>query len=238
MAQAKFPATIQDLFSSDATQRHPLGTRVEDVFGREWRYCQAGAADLVVGNCLQSAAQLADHQDTTASAQAIGDTSLTITPGNTAGAANLYEGGMAVIDTTPGLGYSYPIRGHAAITASTAFTVRLQPGWAIVVALTTTSRISLYPNPYKNVIQSPVTTLTGVPVGVCQYIISATEYGWIGSRGLFGTLIAGTPAVGQMLGLPGTAAGAAVIHSGTIFPIGAIMDTGQDGKVQGVVWGF
>lgn len=238
MGQLKYPAVGQPTNESSATQIHPLGTRGEDIFGREWRYCQAGAADLVVGNCLQAAAQIANHQKMTPTAAAIGDKEIEVTPGNTAGAANLYEGGMAIIDTTPGLGYSYPIKGHLAITASTAFTVDLGTGWPVVVALTSSSQVTLCHNPYKNVIQTPVTTLTGAPVGVCQHIIGDTEYGWIGKRGHFGTLIQGTPAVGQLLGCPASAAGAAAIHSGTLHAIGTSMETGEDGLVQAVLWGL
>lgn len=229
------PANAQPVFSSSATQFHPLGCRGYDYFGRRFRYARAGAVDLVVGNVLQGAAQLANHQDMTPSATAAESKTISVTPGATAGAADLYAGGIAVVDTTPGLGYSYPVKGHLAITASTAFTLNLRDGWTIQVALTASSRISLYANPYQNVIQTP-TTVTNVVVGVCQSVLSATQYGWIGDNGQFGTLIQGTPAVGNALSPSGTTAGAAAINSGTLPIIGDIMDTGQDGKVEAVNW--
>lgn len=241
----KFPANTQPVFSSVAANAdggfpHPLGSRGEDVFGRAYRYCLAGAVDLVVGNAIQAAAQQANHQDLTPSAAAIGDKTITATAGATAAAVNDYAGGVAVIDTTPGLGYSYPIKGHAAWTSgavSGGVVLMLQDGWPIVVALTAAnSRVSLYANPYSRVIQTPVTTLTNIVVGVCQYIITTGQAGWIGVYGHFGTLIQGTPGVGQSVSCPASAAGAVAINSGTLQIVGTMMDTGQDGKVEGVKW--
>jgi hypothetical protein len=203
MSSLKFPVSAQEVFSSNAAQQHPLGTRGEDIFGRTFRYAKADAVALVAGNALQGQAQITAHQDMAPSAAAIGDKTISVTPGATAGAADLYAGGIAVIDTTPGLGYSYPIKRHDAITASVAFTLVLADGWPVQVALTAAnSRVSLYPNPYRNVIQTPVTTLTGPVVGVCVYPIAASEYGWVGTRGHFGTLIQGTPAVATPCHVP------------------------------------
>ena len=38
----------QAMFESSATQKHPLGTRGSDTFGRVWRYVKAGAVDLAM----------------------------------------------------------------------------------------------------------------------------------------------------------------------------------------------
>ena len=234
MGALKFPVSGLGVFTDEATQRHPLGTGAEDRFGRMFRYVEVGGSDLVVGNLLQHPAQIANHQDLTPSAAAIGDRLITVTPGATGGEANLYAGGIAVIDTTPGLGYSYPISGHAAITALTAFDVNLARGWEIAVALTGSSRVSLYSNPFRNVIQMP-TTATGAPVGVCVYIITADQFGWVCTRGPCGVLVAGTPAVGTGVTNSGSVAGAvAASGADTTSEVGRMMDTGQDGKVQGV----
>jgi len=234
----KRPSNGQPIFSSSTVQYHPLGTIAEDNFGRIFRYTQAGGVTLVVGNCLQAAAQIAEHQSMTTAAAAIGDRSITVTPGAVAGAADLYAGGMAIIDTTPGIGYSYPVKTHLAITASTAFVIQLQNGATIQVALTTASKTTLVANPWKNVIQSPVTTLTNAVVGVCTFPIPTTEYGWTGRNGLFGTLMnSGTAAaVGTQVGCPSAAAGAATGISGVIQSVGVIMDTLANTLVQGVDW--
>lgn len=237
MGQLKWPANAQAVFSSSATQFHPLGARGEDIFGRVFRYALAGGTTLVVGDALQAAAQVADHQDLTPVAAAVDATSLTMASGATAGTAQDYTGGVAVIDTTPGLGYSYPIPGNPAWLASAAaFTLPLAAGWSVRIALTTTSRVSLYANPFSRIIQCPASTLTNIPVGVCVYPITNAQYGWVGVHGHFGTLIAGTPAVGQAVSCPSGTAGAVAINSGTLPMVGFMMDTGQTGKVEGVFW--
>jgi hypothetical protein len=237
------PSNAQPVFSSRAYASpnlvpHPLGARGRDRWGRQYRFALAApGAALVVGNCIQAQAEITEHQSMTPAAAAIGATSITVTPAAAAGAADLYADGLAVISVTAGIGYSYPIKTHLAITASTAFVVQLQPGWPIVVALVAaTSKVTLYPNPYRNVIQSPITTGSGPTAGVCQFIIAAAEYGWLGDNGPFGTLITGTPAIGAIVTSVGAAAGAAAIWSGTLPIIGTMMELGVDQTVQGVRW--
>ena len=223
-------AFAQQLFSSDATQRHPLGTKAVTTDGRVFRYVKNGGTAMATGKMQQAPAQDTENDQLTPAAAAIGATSITVTIGTSAAALNAFAGGWAVIDTTPGQGFSYPIIGHAAISASTAGVFYL--GQPIEVALTTDSRVTLVPNPYNGVILAP-TTLTGAPVGVAVYPIAASEYGWIGVKGSFGVLIAGTPGVGLAVGLPGSAAGAVVIDGAAtsgLIPVGTMQVTGVDGK--------
>lgn len=198
--------------------------------GRRFRWAKAGASNLVVGNMLQAAAEIADHKSCSVAAAAIGATSLTVTPGATAGAANLYAGGLAIISVTPGLGYAYAIDSHLAITASTAFTLNLRKDDPIQVALTTSSKVTLVANAYKGVIQTPVTTLTGAAVGAAVSIIPANGWGWIQTNGPASVLVAGTPGPGLAVVVPGTAAGAVVIDgAASATPmVGTMMVTGVD----------
>lgn len=211
-------ASGQDTWNTNVvttTQRHPLGTMALSKDGRVFRYASAGAADLVPGNIVQSAAPIANHLALTSAAQAIGDgfpVPIVVTPGATAGAANLYAEGTLCVDTAPNNGYQYRISGHAAITSSTAFNLYLDPDERIqVTAWTTATRYGLHHNPYKTVIQSP-TTATGLTCGGAVAIITANtvseNYGWIQTRGPFPGLINGTPAVGTALIISATTAGA------------------------------
>lgn len=219
-------------FSSHATQVLPLGTERETKDGRRFRYCKAGAVDLVAGNVIQSSAIVANHLANTPPAVAIGDKSFSYTPGATAGAANLYAEGFLQVDTTPGNGYTYQVSGHAAISSSTAFTLNLVD--AVQVALTTSSRVGLIANPYKNVIQFPVTTATGTYVGIAPCVITASEFGWLQTDGLASVLIAGTPALGAMVMTPSTTAGSAVVITTTNLVVaqivGEMAQVGVDGK--------
>ncbi len=221
-------------YTSSATALHPLGTKGIADDGRIYRYCKAGAT-LVAGNVIQGPATIVDHLATTATATAAGATSLTFTPGATAGAANLYADGFLGVDTTPGNGYTYGVAGHAAITASVAFTLNLKADDPLQVALTTASRLGLIQNPYSGVIQMPITTATGPLVGVAPYIITSGQYGWLQTGGVASVLIAGTPANGAAVMAPGAVAGAAevIVAAGTLIVaqfVGHMLQIGVAGK--------
>lgn len=224
----------QNGFTSSATQVHPLGTRAKANDGRVFRYYQAGASDTIAGNVQQSAAPIANHLANTPPAVAIGALSFTYTPGATAGAANLYAEGYLQVDTTPGEGYTYTISGHAAITASTAFTLNLLD--PIQVALTTSSRVGLVHNAFKNLIICP-TTQTATAQGVASFPITATQYGWLQTWGPCSTLIDGTPAITAPV-VPSTGTAGAVAKWTTaaadvaVQPIGHMMQTGVSGKMN------
>jgi hypothetical protein len=225
------------IYSSSATRGLPLGTKGVDRFGRVYRRVKAGASALVVGNVIQAPAQDTAHQQLTPSVTAIGATTLVATLGASAAAANLYQDGLAVIDTTPGLGYNYAIASHLAVLASGVITLQLPAESAIQVALDANSRVSLQVNPYQGVIQCPATTLTGDPLGVAVYPVAANEFGWIGTRGTFGVLITGTPGAGLSVGVPCGTAGAVLVDSAAIagyVQVGRMHVTGVAGKVQAV----
>jgi hypothetical protein len=221
-----------------STPSHPVGTRAV-LDGREYRYVRAGAADLVAGNVIQAPAQVTTHDQLTPTAASIGAERITVTLDATnAATADQYAGGLAIIDTTPGLGIHLPIIGHPA--AAAAATLELTLGAPLSVALTSSSRVTLCPNPYRGVIQTPVTTLTGAAVGVAIAPITATYYGWIQTKGPAGVLVAGTPGVGLAVVVPATAAGAVVIDGAASATqvVGAMMVTGVDGKVLPVLINF
>lgn len=200
-------ASGQDSNTSSATQKHPLGTMAYDRLGRKYRYTQAVAA-TVAGSLYQATAPIANHLANTPPAVAIGATSFSYTPGATGGAANLYAEGLLQVDTTPDNGYTYGISGHAAITASVAFTLNLYPEDPIqAVALTTSSRVGLLAHPFKNTIVAP-TTLTAQVVGWAVGVIATSEYGWLLTRGIVSALINGTPAVTAPVMNSATTAGA------------------------------
>lgn len=230
-------AVGQPLFSSSAVQAHPLGFLATDGLGRYFRYVKAGASALVAGNVIQAPAQITTHDQLTPAAAAIGATQITVTLDATNDATeNYYAGGQAVIDTTPGEGYSYPITGHPLIAALASGVFKL--GLPIQVALTTSSRVTLVPNRFRGVIQSPVTTLTGAVVGVAVFPIAAAEFGWIGVGGVHGTLVKGTPGVGLAVVVPGTVAGCVVVDGAASETevVGSMMVTGVDAKILPVRW--
>jgi hypothetical protein len=232
---ALFPGltiTSQDTFTGSTTQVHALGTLAMTADGRRFRYCQVGASDLVAGNVIQGAAPITAHLANTPPAVAAGALSFSYTPGATAAAANLYAEGYLQVDTTPGNGYTYQVAGHAAITASTAFTLHLRD--PIQVALTTSSRVGLMPNAYKAVIKTP-TTNTAKVVGVAPAPLVASTYGWLQTYGPCSTLINGTPAITAPVVNSGTTAGAVdkwttAAADVAVTVVGNMMQVGVSGK--------
>lgn len=224
----------QDTFTSSATQQHRLGTRAVSPDGRVFRYCSAGAVDLVAGNCVQSSALLTNYLAMTPSAAAANQPNIAVTPGATVAAAGLFSEGLLGIDTTPGNGYTYQVQSHPAFAGSDLQTVTLTQDDLVQVALTTSSRVGMIVNPYKAVIQFPVTTATGILVGVAPAIIKTLQFGWLQTWGMCSTLIAGTPALGAGVMAPGTAAGAAVVVTTTNLVVaqyvGNMAQIGVDGK--------
>src|SRR3990167_8955253 len=146
-------------FSSSATPLHALGAYRETHDGRGYRYAGAGAAALVAGNVLQHAVEDADHDDlAVAAAAAIGATAVTITTGSGSGnlTANEYAGGYLCVSNDAGEGFTYKIKSHPAIAASTDGVITLFDEDGLVEALTTSSKVTLQQHPYDNVIQAPI----------------------------------------------------------------------------------
>ena len=221
--------------SSETTQSLPIGAYMVDRVGRGYRYCKNSTVALVAGNVIQAVAQTTTHQNLTATANSIGDTSAVATLGALAAAANLYAEGIFQVDTTPDIGSSYGIASHAAVLSGGVITATLYSDDPIVVAWTSSTRVGLWQNAYKNVIQSP-TTATGIIVGVAPFAIPASTttvdyFGWIQTHGPASVLVAGTPAVAQGVGYSATA-GACAINSSTLYMIGYIGFSGQAGLCQ------
>jgi hypothetical protein len=216
--------------------KHALGTKASDLYGNIYRYAYVNTPALVAGNWVQAPAQVALHQNLAPLADvAVGATSFTVTLGATAASANQYAGGWAVISGGPGIGLRYQIATHPAALASGTLLLTLnQP---VDVALTNAaSKVDLQANPYNGVIQNPITTLTGVCVGVATFATPAGSYDWIQTHGVGAALVAGTPGVGLAVVVPGTAAGACVVDgAASATPIvGTMMVTGVDGRCQAV----
>lgn len=178
-------------------ERWPVGTLGTTQDGRWYRFCQNGGTLLVPGNVICGPAPVSDYVNLTATATAVGATTVTFTQGATAITQNQFKDGWLSVSVTPGAGYIYGISSHNAVGSATSYAWPLAPGESIQVALTTTSRLDLIPNPYRGVIQAPATTLTSTPVGVCVSPIPADDYGWIQVQGMANVLTAGTLVIGN-----------------------------------------
>lgn len=222
----------QGIYDQSTVQNAVLGDKSFSNDGRTFRYVKAGAIALVPGNVLQSPAVVANHVNLTPTVlNAIGDNFITATLGATAMTANQYTNGYATFEIgTTGAGETYRIRSNPAVLSAGIATVTLDD--VINVALTGTVTVSFIQNPYNGVIQAPVTTLTGTPVGVAVAPLAIANFGWICSRGITGVLANGAITVGTVgAAVPSAAAGAAKVMAATLFQIGTFCKTTIDTQV-------
>lgn len=222
----------QGALVASTTQQHTLGEKAVSSDGRTFRYVKAGASALVPGNVIQSPAIVANHVNLTPTAAvAVGDTTVTLTLGATAATANQYAGGYLTVEKgTTGAGQTLLIKSHPAASSSATLLVTLSDPF--VTATSGTVTMSLVRSNYDSVIQTPVTTLTGTPVGVALYPIAASSFGWIVSRGITGVTADGAITVGTVgCAVPSAAAGAAKVMAATLFQIGTFCKTTIDTQV-------
>ncbi len=222
----------QGVFTISTVQQHVVGEKAYTPDGRTFRYVKAGATALVAGDVIQSPAVVANHVNLTPTAAvAVGDTTITVTLGATAATANQYAGGYLVVEKgTTGAGQTLLIKSHPAAASSATLALTLVDSF--VVATSGTVTVSLVASNYNGVIQAPITTLTGTPVGVAVAAIPAASFGWICSRGITGVKADGVITQGTVgIAVPSAAAGAAKVMAATLFQIGTFCKTTIDTQI-------
>jgi len=232
------PLTVTggQVYSESATALYTPGVEGLTRDGGRFRYVKVGTGALVPGQVLQSSAQIAAHQGLTVVASGtppvfpgVGDIKIVATNGATPVSAGYYVGGYAVISAGPGAGGRFQIVKHDAPLAGAPLTLTLAGDDALVVALTTASRVSLQASPYIGVIQYPATA-SGAAVGVAVAALTGGSYGWVQVGGVAGVLVAGTPAAGAAVA--GGTGGTAVISAAGLSNIGTMLVTGVAGQIQ------
>ena len=173
----------QDLYTQSAAPLAEIGQLAFDSYGNRYRYVKAGAT-LVTGNLLQEPAENTNfHAMTPSTVSAIGSKTFAVVLGWTAVTAGLFDDGILYVSAGTGIGQQFRIVSHDIQTSTTGvctFTVDRPVSIATVVA---SSKITVRKNPYKGVIQYPLTTQTGGAVGVALFALTDTYYGWIQSGG-------------------------------------------------------
>lgn len=220
----------QDLFVDNTIAQIVTGAKAETPDGRVYRYCCVGSATaLVAGSLYQSPANFTNHlRLTVQAAAAVGATSVSLTLGASAAAANQYAGGYLVIHSTGG-GFTYRISGHPSAAASATLTVKIED--PIVTALTTSSIASLIHPSYGNAVRGVVinpTTATGAPVGWAVTTVAANDFGWLQTHGPVAALVQGTITIGSPIQASVTTAGAvnSALISGSAPFLGYTLEAG------------
>ena len=206
-----FPVVLMgsegEQFNTYTDERWALGTQLVLQDGRKFRFGKAGGSTLVVGNLIQSAANVANHVDQAAVASAIGSISPQVTLGNTSAAANLYAEGYAITTKTPDGARLYRVDNHASVSATGILTANLSAGYSLIAAWTTATNVSFLKNPYDGLIQAPNTTLTNGLAGIACSAPTSGNFGWVATAGTVPALQNGTLVLGQAMTASAAAAG-------------------------------
>lgn len=226
----------QQMFTSSATQQHPLGTRGYSQDGRAYRYAKAGGADLVAGSVVASPPVVALHGAltvTTTSPVNQGVTSIDVTVGTTV-AANQYAEGYLGIASGLGMGFLYSVKNHGAGTSQGAVKMFFSDDESLVTTITTTAIVTLLNNKYNGVVISPASTLLGTIVGVAGYVIVSGQFGWIQTWGPALVFGGGVSALGApLLGTATSGGRVSAVTAATLLTqrvIGYASETGVEAR--------
>ena len=198
-----------DIYNPTSTQKYRLGTRYHKPDGRTFHYAKAGTTALICGDLIQTAVDCFttnEQQDVNiATASAVGDDWIYATVGTDAVTEDqLQDGWIVVSDGTAaqGGGQLYQIKSHPA-SAAGSIKFNLYDKLNVLVSATGTSA-GLIQNPYKGVVQQPITTPTGFTVGVAPVAVTASYYFWLQTWGMCSCLNTGGLVVGVQV-VTGTA---------------------------------
>lgn len=186
MFTQRLSLTNQDARTVSATQLHKLGSVAETADGRIFRYAAAGAVNLVAGKVNNTVATVANHTNiAVATAAAVGARSVNVTLGATATTAGQYDGGYLVVIDVAGQGAAYRIAGTPVIALSTSGVIQLEEG--IATALTTSSKVSLVPNPWAGSIVTAAAAALFCN-GSNNVAVTALNYYWSQTGGIASVL--------------------------------------------------
>ena len=153
----------------------------------------------------------------TPTAAAIGVKDVTVTLSTDAATLNQYAGGwLAVSDGggSIGQGHMYKIVGNDVGGAGSTCVLHLERG--LTLAWTSSTRVSIMTNPYKLVLQAPVTTPTGLVMGVPNIAVDINYYCWLQTWGMCNLLIKTALTMGTNVLLDVAAAGSGGVDDGAL----------------------
>lgn len=218
---------------SQADPSHDFGALVELDDMRAFRYGKAGASNVSVGKVQLAPAPKTNHTNNAVTAAvAAGANQVPITlAGATAAVVGEYDDGYLIVNAGPGIGQVLKISHNPAISGSGSGTIALVD--AVVVALTTSSKVTLVHNAYNGVVEAAAATRRSA--GVPLVSLTATYNGWLQTKGVASVLADGTIAVGNDLIASSAVAGAAkVVDTTSAATATAQSKIGQANIVAGV----
>jgi len=218
-----------DPFTSGLTQLFPLGSRL--LYGNTvYAYGRLAAVAVTAGKCVTHAASIAHHFDLTPTAGvAAGETAISVETAGTDITLNQYAGGYLYINDAAGEGQMLRIESNPAHDHSADPSIVITCYDDLATAITTSSRVTLIPDPRSGQIVQAATT-TGATLGVTVVDMAASAYGWFAVSGPQAVLTSGTLVVGNhavplgAAGAVGPAAGDVIQVIGTVMIVNVTTD--------------
>ena len=218
-----------DPYSESSTQLFPLGSRL--LYGNTvYAYGKMGAGAVTAGKCVTHAASIAHHFDLTPTAGvAAGETAISVETAGTDITLNQYANGYLYVNDAAGEGQMLRIKSNPAHDHSADPSIVITCYDDLATAITTSSRITLIPDPRSALIGQAATT-TGATMGVTIIDMTAAYYGWFAVSGPATVLTSGTLVVGNhavplgAVGAVGPAAGDVIQVIGTVMIVNVTTD--------------
>jgi len=218
-----------DPFTSGLSELFPLGSRL--LYGNTvYAYGRLAATAVTAGKCVTHAASIAHHFDLTPTAGvAAGETAISVETAGTDITLNQYQNGYLYVNDAAGEGQMLRIKSNPAHDHSADPSIVITCYDDLATAITTSSRITLIPDPRSGQIVQAATT-TGATLGVTVVDMAASAYGWFAVSGPQAVLTSGTLVVGNhavplgAAGAVGPAAGDVIQVIGTVMIVNVTTD--------------
>lgn len=172
-----------DPYTTDSTQKFPLGTRLSCYGGQEvYRYALEGGAGVEVGALVQALVPLAGHINEVCGSSAVAATTIAFTPNTQTTddlAVNELAGGYIYIYDGAGEGYKYRVASHPAIVGGVSGTLTLHDPIKVATAGLVATAIH---SPYYKFLIHP-SPPTAMPIGWTVTAVTASHYTWLQTHG-------------------------------------------------------
>lgn len=207
-----------DLYTNGGTTApsgYGIGQWNAGVNGKVFRFGLVGVSNLVAGNLLQNSADDTTYTNMAVGTAAVaGDAYIQVTNGTATITNEQFIGGTIAVYTagTVPVGDEYTIIGVTG-TFTSGGALQVFTDRPLRYAFTTSAKVTMRRSPWSGMIQFPVTTQTGIPVGIAIYALTAANYGWVQSHGTCSMLSDNsTFAIGSMVSPSLAVAGAVGVN--------------------------
>lgn len=170
----------QSVVAESIFQKAPLGTTLITSDGRQFVYCEAGAA-ILAARLVQSSAVISNHAGTgrVTDTIALGARTVGLTLGSTEATENQYAEGYLITND----GVTSSISGHPAAASGASLTVLLDEPIAKAIGSSGKTLLIAHPNKGVTLSQSPATS--GI-VGVTIIDVTNAYFFWAQTKGICG----------------------------------------------------